>query len=195
MKQSTRRMLCAIASILTVSILGCLPAAAAPGTTQSQTPEAATTQPPAAEGAQGPAAAGPSDADAKEYKNFRLNMNNVAKYVTASKGILKLMNENPTLKKQLESQRDVSTIDEAVNTTEKYPEVTGAIESAGLTTRDYVVISGTLTGSIMAVDMRKQGQIKAYPTTLLPENIAFVEKNYDKLKSMMKTLQAEADQD
>ena len=122
-------------------------------------------------------------------------MNNVSKYVTATKGILRLMSENPTLKKQLESQRDVSTIDEAVKTTEKYPEVTGTIESAGLTTRDYVVISGTLTGSIMAVDMKKQGQIKSYPTTLLPENLGFVEKNYDKLKSMMKTLQAEADQD
>jgi hypothetical protein len=82
-----------------------------------------------------------------------------------------------------------------VKTTEKYPEVTGAIESAGLTTRDYVVISGTLTGSIMAVDMKKQGQIKSYPTTLLPENLAFVEKNYEKLKSMMKTLQAAADED
>jgi hypothetical protein len=47
----------------------------------------------------------------------------------------------------------------------------------------------------MAVDMRKQGQIKAYPTTILPENIAFVEKNYQKLKSMMKVLQADQDEE
>jgi hypothetical protein len=196
MKKSTR-LIFASASVLATSILPCLPAstAAAPlRTGQSQTPEASTTPPPAA-AAQGAAGAGPSEADANEYKNYRLNMNNVEKYVTATKGILKLMSENPTLKKQFESQRDVSTIDEAVKTTEKYPEVTGSIESAGLTTRDYVVISGTLTGAMMAVDMRKQGQIKSYPNTLLPENLTFVEKNYDKLKSMMKALQAQADQD
>jgi len=194
MKKSTSLRLVLIASIFAVSIL-CLAVSAAPlGPGQSQTPEAATTPPPAG-AAQGAASAGPSEADANEYKNYRLNMNNVAKYVSATKGILKLMSANPTLKKQLESQRDVPTIDEAVKTTEKYPEVTAAIESAGLTTRDYVVISGALTGAMMAVDMRKQGQIKSYPSTLLPENLTFVEKNYEKLKSMMKTLQAEAEQD
>lgn len=137
----------------------------------------------------------PSEADSNEYKNYRLNMNNVTQYVTATKAILKVMNDNPSLKKELESQRDVPTIDEAVKTTEKYPEVTAAIESSGLTTRDYVVISGTLTGVTMAVGMKKQGQIKAYPTTILPENVAFVEKNYDKLNTMMKTLRQAAGDD
>jgi hypothetical protein len=130
----------------------------------------------------------PSDADANEYKNYRLNMNNVTQYVTATKAILKVMNDDPEVKKQLESQRDVPTIDEAVKTTEKFPAVTAAIETTGLTTRDYVVISGTLMGVTMAVGMKRQGQIKAYPTTVLPENVAFVEKNYEKLNSMMKAL-------
>jgi hypothetical protein len=134
----------------------------------------------------------PSDADANEYKNYRLNMNNVTQYVTATKAILKVMNDEPDVKKQLESQRDVPTIDEAVKTTEKFPSVTAAIESTGLTTRDYVVISGTLMGVTMAVGMKKQGQIKAYPTTVLPENVTFVEKNYDKLNAMMKALRQAA---
>ena len=198
MKRSTRLILYAIASILVASILACLPASALGNAGILARCLNATHMGSLQAGAAGKdarAPASPSDADANEYKNYRLNMNNVAKYVTATKGILKLMSENPTLKKQLESQRDVPTIDEAVKTTEKYPEVTSAIESAGLTTRDYVVISGTLTGAMMAVDMRKQGQIKSYPSTLLPENLTFVEKNYEKLKSMMKTLQTEADQD
>jgi len=159
---------------------------------QATSPQAAESPGSSAPGSQ---TSGPSEADAREYKNYRLDMNNVNKYLTATKAILKLMNDNPTLRKELESQRDVPTIDEAVKTTEKYPEVTAGIESAGLTTRDYVVIAGTLTGAMMAVDMRKQGQIKAYPTTILPENIAFVEKNYQKLKSMMRVLQADQDQE
>ncbi len=191
-----------VASWARASIVGLCAAASiailrAPAPVAAQQSQAAEAQSPEsqASSASGSQSSGPSEADANEYKNYRLSMDNVTKYVTATKGILKLMNDNPTLKKQLESQRDVPTIDGAVKTTEKYPEVTAAIESAGLTTRDYVVISGTLTGSIMAVDMKKQGQIKTYPTTLLPENVMFVEKNYDKLKSMMKTLQSAADED
>ncbi|HEV2426105.1 MAG TPA: hypothetical protein VGZ29_14840 [Terriglobia bacterium] len=155
-------------------------------------PQGAQGQAPAAPGSQ---AGGPSPADAREYRSYRLNMNVVTKYVAATKNILKLMSDNPTLKKQFESQRDVSTIDEAVKTTEKYPEVTAGIESTGLTTRDYVVISGTLTGAMMAVDMKRQGQLKSYPTTILPENIAFVEKNYQKLKAMMRVLQTEQEEE
>lgn len=159
---------------------------------QASGPELPESQAASSQGAQ---AGRVSAADAREYRNYRLDMTNVSKYVTATKAILKLMNDNPTLRKQLESQSDVPTIDEAVKTTEKYPEVTAGIEGTGLSTRDYVVISGTLTGAMMAVDMKKQGQLKTYPTTILPENLAFVEKNYQKLKSMMKVLQADQDEE
>jgi hypothetical protein len=193
MKRKVNVTCCAAASILVVWLLGSHPAPAAFAlSAQSQPEQPASAQSSSTAGGQ---AGSPSEADANEYKNYRLNMSNVSKYVTATKSILKVMSENPTLRKQFESQRDVATIDAAVATTEKYPEVTAGIEGAGLTTRDYVVISGTLTGAIMAVDMRKQGQIKAYPTTILPENLTFVEKNYEKLKSIMKMLQADQDQE
>lgn len=183
------------ASILALSAASIAMFAAPVPVAAQQSPAPSPQAQPQDSAAPGKQASGPSEADAREYKNYRLDMNTVNKYVTATKAILKLMSDNPTLRKQLESQRDVSTIDDAVKTTEKYPEVTAGIESAGLTTRDYVVISGTLTGAIMAVDMKKQGQLKSYPTTILPENIAFVEKNYQKLKAMMKTLQADQDQE
>lgn len=131
---------------------------------------------------------GPSAADTKEYRDFRLTMDNVNKYVAASKAIVKLMHDNPELEQQLESQSDATTIDAAVKTTEKYPEVTGAIKNAGLSTRDFVVMGGTLTGAEMAVGMKKQGQIKDYPPAVSPENIAFVEQNWDKLNAMMKAV-------
>jgi len=131
---------------------------------------------------------GPSDADTKEYRDFRLTMDNVNKYVAASKAIVKLTHDNPTLEKQLESQSEATTIEAAVKTTEKYPEVTAAIKNVGLSTRDFVVMGGTLTGAEMAVGMKKQGQIKAYPPAVSPENIAFVERNWDKLNAMMRAV-------
>src|SRR5690348_17399512 len=76
----------------------------------------------------------PDDADSKEYKNYRLSMDNVNKFVAASRALVKLSQENPGLEKEMESQADAKTIGEAVRTTEKYPAVTAAIRSAGLTT-------------------------------------------------------------
>ena len=130
----------------------------------------------------------PDDADSKEYKNFRLTMENVNKFVAASKSLVKLSHDNPDLEKQMESQADARTIDDAVTTTEKYPAVTAAIKSAGLTTRDFVVMTGTLMGAEMAVGMKKQGQIKQFPPSVSAANAAFVEQNWDKLNAMMKSV-------
>lgn len=135
-----------------------------------------------------PGKPGPDDADAKEYKSYRLNMDNVNKFVGASKALIKLSHDNPALEKEMASQSDAKTIEEAVKTTEKYPAVIAAIQSAGLTTRDFVVMTGTLMGTEMAVGMKKQGQIKDYPPSISPENAAFVEKNWDKLNAMMKAV-------
>jgi hypothetical protein len=130
----------------------------------------------------------PDDADSKEYRNYRLTMDNVNKFVAASKALVKLSHDNPALESQMESQQDATTIDQAVRTTDKYPAVTAAIKSAGLTTRDFVVMTGTLMGAEMAVGMKKQGQIKQYPPSVSPENAAFVEQNWDKLNAMMKAV-------
>lgn len=137
----------------------------------------------------------PNDADSKEYRNYRLTMENINKFVAASKALVKLSHDNPGLEKDMESQSDASTIDEAVKTTEKYPAVTNAIKDAGLTTRDFVVMTGTLMSAQMAVGMKKQGQIKQYPPSVSPENAAFVEQNWDKLNAMMKSVADSAGQE
>lgn len=130
----------------------------------------------------------PADADSKEYRSYHLTMENVGKFVAASKALVKLSHDNPGLEKDMESQSDARTIEDAVRTTEKYPAVTAAIKSAGLTTRDFVVMTGTLMGAEMAVGMKKQGQIKQYPPSVSPENAAFVEQNWDRLNAMMKAV-------
>lgn len=130
----------------------------------------------------------PDDADSKEYRNYRLTMDNVTKFAEASKALVKLSHDNPSLEKSMESQADAKTIEEAVRTTERFPAVTAAIKSAGLTPRDFVVMTGTLMGAEMAVGMKKQGQIKQYPPSVSPENTAFVEQNWDRVNAMMQAV-------
>ena len=43
----------------------------------------------------------------------------------------------------------------------------------------------------MFVGMKKAGNIKEYPSSISPENAAFIEQNYDKLQGMLAPLMAD----
>ncbi len=123
--------------------------------------------------------------DMKEVRGFRLTLDNLNKYDAAARAIAKLMKENPDLKKQMEAESaEHSSIDSSVKTLEKYPPIAEAIKNAGLSKREYIVMTGTLMVTVLAVDLKRQGQLKAYPASISPENAAFVEHNFDKVAAI-----------
>ncbi len=123
--------------------------------------------------------------DMKEVRSFRLTVDNLSKYDAASRAIAKAIKDNPGIKDQMEDQTpDHPSIDSSVKELDKYPPIVAAIASAGLSKRDYIVMTGTLMVTVLAVDMKRQGQLKAYPATISPENAAFVEKNFDKVAAI-----------
>lgn len=124
-------------------------------------------------------------ADMREVRGFRLNLDVLNKYDGAVKAIAKAVKDDPDLKKQMDAETgEQSSIDASVKTLEKYPPITAAIKSAGLSNRQYIVMTGTLIGTVLAVGLKRQGQIKAYPPPISPENAAFVEQNYDKVNAI-----------
>ena len=46
-------------------------------------------------------------------------------------------------------------------------------------------MSGAIMADFLVVGMKKQGTIKEYPPSILPENAAFIEQNFDKLSAML----------
>ncbi len=56
--------------------------------------------------------------------------------------------------------------------------------------REYSVMTMTLVTSAMAVGMKQQGYLKEMPPSVSAENVAFVEKNMDKITEMMSSMQA-----
>ena len=128
-----------------------------------------------------------AEAEKKDVKNFVLTADKLDKYEAAVKAINKVQKENPAVKKQMDdedSQNPSITIAGSVALIEKYPPIANAIKGAGLTPHDFVVMTYTLINSAAAVQMKKLGTIKEYPDTVLPENIAFVDKNYDRIKKI-----------
>jgi hypothetical protein len=128
------------------------------------------------------------DPDMKEVTAFKLSMDNVNKFISASTALAKLQKENPDMRKSMDQETGPKTIDNSVKAIEKYPPVLAAIKDVGLSPREYVVMTGTLMGATMAVGMKKQGQLKEIPPSVSPENAAFVEQNYDKINASMTKL-------
>ena len=139
-------------------------------------------------------AAPPPDPDQKEITAFHLSMDNISKFGNASAALLKLTRDNPDLKKQMEAEDSKNkTVQSTVDVMEKkYPAAAAAIRAAGLSTRDFVVMTGTIMSTTMAVGMKKQGMLKEIPDTVSPENAAFVEQNYDKINSMLTKMMSES---
>jgi hypothetical protein len=128
-----------------------------------------------------------AEAEKKEVKNFVLTTDKLDKYDAAVKAVHKVQKDNPALKKQMDdddSRNPSNTIAGSVATIEKYPPIAKAIRDLGLSPRDFVVMTYTLINSAAAVQMKKAGTIQEYPDSVLPENAAFVDKNYERIKKI-----------
>ncbi len=126
-------------------------------------------------------------AEKNEVKNYVLTTEKLDKYESAIKATLKVEKENPVLEKQMDdenSQNPSNTIAGSVTTIEKHPPIANAIKGAGMSPRDFVVMTYALINSAAAVQMKKAGAVKDYPESVLAENAAFVEKNYERIKKI-----------
>jgi hypothetical protein len=127
------------------------------------------------------------DPDAPEIYKYRLTMDKIQKAAAATDAINKLLAGNPDLKKQMdnEDQNGQTIVQRAKLIDTKYPQVAAVIHSNGLTTREYVVVFQAFISDVMMVGMKKEGVIKEYPpNSVSPENAAFLEQNFDKLKDL-----------
>jgi hypothetical protein len=73
---------------------------------------------------------------------------------------------------------------------EREPDLANAIRSAGLTTREYSLLTLSFFNAMFAHGMKKAGTIKEVPPDILPENIAFIQSNEAELNQIFAQLQA-----
>ena len=134
---------------------------------------------------------GDNDPDLVAIRQYRLTMDKVEKLATATEALRKLTDADPSLKKRMEADSDDNrSIDQKVKYFDtNFPQATAVVHSNGLTTREYVLVSLAFLNDVMIVGMKKQGMIKEYPpNAITPENAAFVEQNFDKLKQISEKL-------
>lgn len=82
------------------------------------------------------------------------------------------------------------TLSEMSRRIEREPDLASAIRTAGLTTREYSLLTLTFFNAMFAHGMKKAGTIKDLPADILPENAAFVQSNEAELNQILAQLQA-----
>lgn len=125
-------------------------------------------------------------AEKNEVKNFVLTSDKLDKYAAAVNAIRKVQKDDPALKKKMDddnAKNPSNTIADSVANIEKYPAVADALKNAGLPPQDFVVMTYTLINAAAEVQKKKAGRAQD-PDSALPENVTFVEKNYDRIKKI-----------
>lgn len=127
-----------------------------------------------------------ADPDQTEITQFVLTSVKLDQFAAASKALMSLSQDRDQAE-----EAEPKTITDTVKRIEKHPTMLAAIQGAGLSPREYVVMGMTLMTTGLAVGMKRQGSLgmKDLPPSVSPGNAAFVEKNYEKIEALMKSLQ------
>jgi hypothetical protein len=86
--------------------------------------------------------------------------------------------------------QEPKTLGDMARRIDREPDLANAIRSAGLTTREYSLLTLSFFNAMFAHGMKKAGTIKELPTDILPENVAFIQANEAELNQIFAQLQA-----
>ena len=139
------------------------------------------------------------DADLRELSNYKLSMAAVNKYAQAARSLKRLEKEQPDLaldegEDEDDDAADSDSIDSMAAHLQSIPQARAAIEAAGLSTREFVVIPLALFQAGMAQYAIEQG---ADPKKVMadahihPANIDFIKKHKAELEALKPAADAE----
>jgi hypothetical protein len=125
-----------------------------------------------------------SDLDLREIRNYRLSMDALQKFANAYK-VMMADSKAQTCFKDSPPGNEKS-LDLGEKKLNECPAAIADLKGAGLKPREFLVLTTHILGDMMAVELKRGGQIKTYPAdTISPENAAFLDQNYDKMKALL----------
>lgn len=86
---------------------------------------------------------------------------------------------------------DPKTLEDMTRRIEREPRLASAIKGAGLTSREYSLITLSFFQAMFAHMMQKSGALKDLPKEVPPENVQFVQQNEAELTQIFTELQAQ----
>jgi hypothetical protein len=145
--------------------------------------------------AQAQSATAERTSDEKALAEYRLSIAAIQKLLAATRAMAKV-SEDPTVRAaaaKLSASDDANdggdgyqSLNDMARKVDAFPPIASAIRSAGLTSREYMLITMSYMQAAMAAGMKKQGLIKELPKGTPAENVAFIEKNDTELQAIQK---------
>ncbi len=123
---------------------------------------------------------------ARELAAFHLSMAKLSKAAQASKALERLSETNPSLKgvTQFDKPKGPQSIAEVVTRIDDHPQARTAIESAGLSTRDYVLTMYCFEQSAQALFLKRQAGEKHYPPDASEKNVVFIRNHLKEINRL-----------
>jgi hypothetical protein len=151
-------------------------------------PTAADSDPAAAQ-PRGDAQPRPDPMPAAEAEaDYLLTQPDVERFADASKRLRLLAERDPGPMRRLRSREEAdrsASLEETAARLDGEPAVRGAIESAGLTTREYALITVTLSEAILVQQALAHGSIDRPPPGVSEENLEFVRAHRDEISRLL----------
>jgi hypothetical protein len=86
--------------------------------------------------------------------------------------------------------QEPKTLGDMAKRVEREPALSAAVKSAGLSAREYAMISLVLFQTKFAHDMSKAGRVKEMPKDILPANLEFIDANEAQVNQILAQLSA-----
>lgn len=179
-----------VVAVLVGCARGDAPAADAPADRAASTVASSTPVPAAMRGLDA--------ADEAALAHFRLTTDNLAKATQASRNITQLGATDPQLLKRLDQEaplNDAQTLQQAADRLAGIPQVRRAIERAGLSPRDYILVSFTIAEAAMRNAHTRAGRTPASSLAIAKDNLDFVAGHQPEVQQFTKAVQSMAPPD
>jgi hypothetical protein len=127
--------------------------------------------------------------DVIEVRQYALTLVKAQKAAKAMFVINRLVQSDPSLNAAMDAGSSTTgrkpiTL-QAKDIDSNYPQIASIIQANGLSTREFIVITGAIINDLGLVGMKKQGLIQAYPAnSITPGNAALIEQNWDAFQAI-----------
>jgi hypothetical protein len=129
------------------------------------------------------------DPDMQEIRDYRLNMDGVQKLAAVSEAIKASASATKCFKEK--RPQAASSLDVGEKLINSCPGALAAVRGASLAPRAFLIMLSSLGEGMIIVATKKEGQLEGDPVIISPENIAFIEQNYEKLQQLLSTVALE----
>lgn len=126
------------------------------------------------------------DAETAAIHDYRLSMGSLERAAAAGDEILKLRSTDPALAQQIDEVfiHETPLDEQARSIDTQLPQIAAILRAHGFTTREFLIVRFALVMDLFYVEGQREDGTAIDPEAVLPANVAFIEKDFDRVRAL-----------